>query len=90
MVESIERVTDTRNVGGALKNVDAGPVLVALGTKRVPEGLSCKVLFVYGTDSATLVPGPYPLSNGLTVRLPEALTARRVHEGVTLEVTREA
>ena len=68
---------------GTLKQ-ERAPVLVLLGAKRDGQKLSCLVALTH----AGLVPGPYPLSDGTTVHIPERLvgTKARFHVNVTLEV----
>lgn len=80
---SVERTPGKQQaVGGVLKSVRE-PVLILIG-ERKGDSLSCDWVFTH----AGLMPGEYPLTNGITVNVPKALCSseHRVVRGVTLEV----
>lgn len=68
--------------GGHLKRVRE-PVLALIG-ERDGDSISCNWVFTY----AGLVPGPYELSDGTTVTIPQSLCGETAlaRRGVTLEV----
>lgn len=73
-----------RASGSGTLRQERAPVLVLIGAKRDGASLSCLVALTH----AGLMPGPYPLSDGTTVLIPERLVGSKagVHAHVTLEV----
>lgn len=74
----------TRASGSGTLKQERAPVVVLIGAKREGRTLSCLVALTH----AGLVPGPYPLSDGATVLIPERLVGSKAqcHPNVTLEV----
>lgn len=80
---SVERAPGRQSVvGGVLKSVRE-PVLAIIG-EQTDKSISSDWVFTH----AGLVPGDYPLTNGITVSIPQALCSseHRVVRGITLEV----
>ena len=72
-------------MAGGIFKMHREPVVVVVPQGFDGKSLACHWLFCYGG----LIPGDYPLENGMTVRIPEAYcgTEATAHSGVTLEVT---
>lgn len=71
------------SAAGVMKQVRE-PVLAVVGAEYRDGHLSCAAVFTH----AGLIPGPYVLQGGLTVRIPQALVSdkHKVSQNVTLEV----
>ena len=84
---SVERTPGRHALVGGVHKLVREPVLVLVGPRAEGTTVFCDWVITH----PGLVPGPYPLENGITVTIPPALCStegRAVHT-ITLEVKHE-